>query len=191
MVDAGRFLSHTAQRCRPRSSLPHSRFETTARNLIMQWIIVLLATVAAFVTGCSPSMPAFQHAQGANSVAREGMIERLVAIVRKEPSKKPLLAKTVMSGDVLVIPDPGAKSLALVSFNQPERSFIPVFSSQGIFDQEAYGTGFEGKAVAIDANRFASLLDNDDLVILNPGHRPAIEFNASELKEVAQSAQRN
>jgi hypothetical protein len=157
----------------------------------MRWIIVLLTALAAFLTGCSPSTSTLQDAHGANSVSREGTIERLVAIVRKEPSKKPLLAKTVMSGDVLVIPDPGAKSIALVSFNQPERSFIPVFSSQGIFDQEAYGTGFEGKAVTIDANRFASLLDNDDLVILNPGHRPAIEFRASELKALAHSPQRN
>lgn len=157
----------------------------------MQWIIIILTAVAAFLTGCAPSMSTVEDAQGANSVSREDSIERLVAIVRKEPSKKPLLAQAMMSGDVLVIPDPGAKSLALVVFNQPERSFIPVFSSQGIFDQEAYGTGFEGKAITIDAKRFASLLDNDDLVILNPGHRPAIEFKASELKALAQSRQGN
>jgi hypothetical protein len=157
----------------------------------MQWIIVFLGAVAAVLGGCSQSMSSLQDAQGANSVSREDSIEQLVAIVRHEPSKKALLAKAVMSGDVLVIPDPGAKSLALVSFNQPERSFIPVFSSRSIFDQEAYGTGFEGKAITIDANRFASLLDDDDLVILNPGHRRAIEFKASELKALAQSRPRS
>jgi hypothetical protein len=56
---------------------------------------------------------------------------------------------------------------------------------------EAYGTGFDGKAVAIDASRFASLLDNDDLVILNPGHRPALEFKACQLKALARSRARN
>jgi hypothetical protein len=152
----------------------------------MQWIIVFLIAAAAILTGCSPSMSTRRDGQAENSVSREDSIERLVEIVRNDPSKKPLLAKTVMSGDVLVIPDPGAKSLALVMFNQPERSFIPVFSSRRIYDEEAYGTGFEGKAVTIDANRFASLLDPDDLVILNPGHRPAIEFKASELKALAQ-----
>ena len=72
-----------------------------------------------------------------------------------------------------------------------ERPIAARHSSRSIFDQEAYGTGFEGKAVAIDADRFASLLGNDDLVILNPGHRPAIEFKASELKALAQSPQPN
>ena len=148
----------------------------------MQGIIVFLFVVASIVTGCSPSVSTRPDTQAANSPSREDSIERLVAIVRAEPSQKPLLAKAVMSGEVLVIPDPGKKSLALVSFNQPERSFIPVFSSRGIFDQEAYGTGFEGKAIAIDASRFASLLEDDDLVILNPGHRPAIEFTAAQLK---------
>ncbi|HZZ94020.1 MAG TPA: SseB family protein [Usitatibacter sp.] len=142
---------------------------------------VFLFAGATMLAGCSHSSTRVD-AQGAPSLSREDSIERLVAVVRAEPSKKALLAKAVMSGDVLVIPDPGKKSLALVSFNQPERSFIPLFSSRSIFDQEAYGTGFEGKAIVIDATRFASLLENDDLVILNPGHRPAIEFNAQELK---------
>lgn len=187
----GAFSSVIASRCMRRSSLLHSHFVTTARNLVMQWIIVFLAVVGAFLTGCSQSTSSRHEPQAAYSVSREDSIERLVAIVRRDPSKKPLLARAVMSADVLVIPDPGAKSLALVSFNQPERSFIPVFSSRGIFDEEAYGTGFEGKAIAIDANRFASLLENDDLVILNPGHRPAIEFKASDLKALAQARNRN
>jgi hypothetical protein len=171
--------------------LLRSHFVTTARNLVMQWIIVFLAVAGAFLAGCSQPMASRHEPQAAHSVSREDSIERLVAIVRKDPSKKPLLAHAVMSGDVLVIPDPGAKSLALVAFNQPERSFIPVFSTRSIFDEEAYGTGFEGKAIAIDANRFASLLENDDLVILNPGHRPAIEFKASDLKALAQARNRN
>jgi len=148
----------------------------------MQSIVAVLFVVAALLTGCSQSMPARSHAQAARSLSREESIQHLIDIVRADPAKKPLLAKAVMSGDVFVIPDPAKESLALVSFNQPERNFIPVFSSRGIFEQEAYGTGFEGKAIEIDAKRFASVLENDDLVILNPGHRPAIEFKASQLK---------
>lgn len=113
---------------------------------------------------------------------REESIVSLVAATRQDPSKKSELAKVLMSGPVFVIPDPKAQTLALLFFDQPERSFIPVFSSRRIFDQEAYGTGFEGKAVSIEAARFASVLNGDELVILNPGHRPAIEFSARELK---------
>lgn len=87
-----------------------------------------------------------------------------------------------MRGNVLVVPNPHSQSLALLFFDQPERSFIPVFSDRKIFDEEAFGTGFEGKAVSISSTRFASLLNGDEIVILNPGHRPSIEFSASELK---------
>jgi hypothetical protein len=151
----------------------------------MRSIIFFLLAFGAILTGCSPSISTRPDAQGANSLSREDSIEQFIAVVRTEPTKKEQLARLVMSGDVLVIPDPGKKSLALVSFNQPERSFIPVFSSRSVFDQEAYGTGFEGKAIAIDAKRFATLLEDDDVVILNPGHRPAIEFTARQLKAAA------
>jgi type III secretion system (T3SS) SseB-like protein len=166
------------------------RFSSVTLDLAflnMRSIIVFLLGITAILSGCTESMPTRPDTQGTNSVSREDSIEGLVATVRADPAKKPLLAKALMSGNVLVIPDPGKKALTLLYFNQPERSFIPVFSSRGIFDQEAYGTGFEGKAMAIDAKRFVSLLENDDLVILNPGHRPAIEFNAQELKAAAGS----
>jgi len=151
----------------------------------MQSIVVFLFAIAAMLGGCAQSMPARPDAQAAPSVSREESIQRLIDEVRADPAKKPLLARTLMGGDVFVIPDPGKQSLVLLWFNQPERSFIPVFSSRSVFDQEAYGTGFEGKAVEVDAKRFASLLENDDLVILNSGHRPAIEFKGSELKAAA------
>ena len=84
-----------------------------------------------------------------------------------------------------MIPDPHSTVLAALPFYQNERSFIPVFSGQHIFDEEAFGTGFEGKAIPVEGHRFASLLKGDEIVILNPGHRPAIEFQASELKAFA------
>jgi hypothetical protein len=93
-----------------------------------------------------------------------------------------LLAHVLMDGNVWIIPDPHAASLAALPFYQNERSFIPVFSDRKIFDQEAYGTGFAGKGIVIDGARFASLLNGGETVILNPGHRPAIEFQASELQ---------
>jgi hypothetical protein len=135
--------------------------------------------VAVLVAACAQT-PATPDTTVATS--REKTILSLVAAAREDPSKKPELAKVLMSGPVFVIPDPKANPLALLFFDQPERSFIPVFSSRQIFDQEAYGTGFEGKAVEVDAARFASLLEGDEVVIVNPGHRPAIEFSAAELK---------
>ena len=148
----------------------------------MQSIIVIFFALTAILGGCTDSVPVRPDSQAAPAVSRQDSIERLVEIVRDDPAKKPLLAKAVMSAEVLVIPDPGRQSLGLVYFNQPERSFIPIFSSRAIFDQEAYGTGFERKAIVIDAKRFVSLLQDDDVVILNPGHRPAIEFTPAQLK---------
>jgi len=66
----------------------------------------------------------------------------------------------------------------------PEYEFIPVFSDRSTFDQEAQGTGFEGQAISIDAKAFASLLSDGDVVIVNPGHRPAMEFKASEIRQL-------
>src|SRR5262249_12024313 len=138
--------------------------------------------VATIMAGCSQTT-AVQKTGSA--IERQDTIVRLVETVRKDPSKKADLERALMSGPVLVIPDPKATPLALLFFDQPERAFIPVFSSREIFDQEAYGTGFEGKAISIDADRFASLLKGNEVVILNPGHRPAIEFRASDLKALA------
>jgi hypothetical protein len=120
-----------------------------------------------------------------DGATRADAIERVIVAARTDVSKRPQLARLLMSGDVLIIPDPHSRTLAALPFDQPERSFIPVFSDRKIFDEEAYGTGFEGKAVTVDAGRFASLLREDDVVILNPGHRPAIEFSGHELKALA------
>ena len=84
-----------------------------------------------------------------------------------------------------MIPDPHANGLAVLAFDQNERSFVPVFSDQQTFDVEAYGTGFERKAVAVAGNVFASLVDDNAIIVLNPGDRPAIEFRGYELKSSA------
>jgi SseB protein N-terminal domain len=135
--------------------------------------------MAGMVAACAqaPATP------GRIDTDRETAIVSLVAAARQDRLYKTELAKVLMSGPVFVIPDPKANPLTLLFFDQPERSFIPVFSSRRLFDEEAYGTGFEGKAVPIDATRFASLLKGDEVVILNPGHRPAIDFSATELKD--------
>ena len=113
--------------------------------------------------------------------------ESLVARVRADPANKWLLARFMVKQRLLMIPDPHAQDLAVLPFQQNERSFVPVFSDQKTFDEEAFGTGFAGKAVPVDGRRFAELLKGDETVILNPGHRPAIEFVASELKAFAAS----
>jgi hypothetical protein len=120
---------------------------------------------------------------GVEAVPEATKLQPLIQTVRTDRTKKALLSDAVMSGDVWVIPDLRSPSLRLLFFDQPERSFIPVFSDRKTFDQEAYGTGFEGKAITISAAQFSALLEGDELVILNPGHRPAIEFQASELKK--------
>jgi type III secretion system (T3SS) SseB-like protein len=137
--------------------------------------------LCASLVACSTAKPPIAVDATTTSGASPS-IESLVAAVRDDPSKKPLLARALMSQQILMIPNPHAKSVAVLPFDQNERSFIPVFSDERIFDEEAYGTGFEKKAIAVDAHFFASLLKGDEIVILNPGHRPAIEFKGSELK---------
>ena len=147
----------------------------------MSFHLLILIAFTALLAGCAQPMssPSTSHS-GLPSAG--GSIAELITLVRADPAKKPLLARSLMSGTVLIIPDPHSRTLAALSFQQNERSFIPVFSDRKVFDEEAFGTGFAGKAVGVDAIRFAELLKGDELVILNPGHRPAIEFQASELK---------
>jgi hypothetical protein len=146
-------------------------------------LAVLLFAAGTLVAACSQPARLSESPENTNVAARRSdEMERLVEIARKDHSKKAELARVLMSGDVLVIPDPQSSSPALLFFDQPERAFIPVFSDRKTFDEEAYGTGFEGKAVSISAAKFASLLHGDEIVILNSGRRPAIEFRASDLK---------
>lgn len=142
--------------------------------------LTLCAMAAALLTGCAQPTPLALPDSGPASAATS--IIELVQVVRAEPAKKPLLARSLMSGTLFIIPDPHAPVLAALSFQQNERSFIPVFSDRKTFDEEAFGTGFAGKAVAVSGARFAGLLKGDETIILNPGHRPAIQFQASELK---------
>jgi len=136
--------------------------------------------VASLLFGCAQPQPS--GLSQSSVLQPDDSIEALVAQVRADPAKKASLARALMSRTLLIIPDPHSPTLAALSFQQNERSFIPVFSDRTIFDQEAFGTGFAGKAVPVAGNRFAALLNGDETVILNPGHRPAIEFQAAELK---------
>jgi hypothetical protein len=144
---------------------------------------VIALAIAALLTACAQPMPS--ASTPARPSQSDESIESLVAQVRADPDKKPLLAHLLMRRTLLIIPDPHSPSLAVLSFQQNERSFIPVFSDRTVFDQEAFGTGFAGKAVTIPGERFAAMLNGDETVILNPGHRPAIEFQAAELKSLA------
>ena len=145
----------------------------------MQTVFAMLVALA-LVAGCAA--PDTLDERTVASAESPASIERLIASARADPGQKHLLAKSIVRGRVLVIPDPHAASLALLPVYQNERAFIPVFSSREIFDQEAFGTGFAGKAIVIDGSRLASLLHDDEIVVLNPGHRPAIEFKGAELR---------
>jgi len=136
--------------------------------------------IAALLAGCAQPMPSTSSSPRA--LQSDESIETLIAEVRADPARKPSLARALMSRTLLIIPDPHSATLAALSFQQNERSFIPVFSDRTIFDQEAFGTGFAGKAVPVAGERFAAMLNGDETVILNPGHRPAIEFDGAELK---------
>ena len=136
--------------------------------------------LAAMLAGCAQPMASTSSSPRASQ--SDQSIETLIAEVRADPARKPSLARALMSRTLLIIPDPHPATLAALSFQQNERSFIPVFSDRTIFDQEAFGTGFAGKAVPVAGERFAAMLNGDETVILNPGHRPAIEFDGAELK---------
>lgn len=148
----------------------------------MRSLVLVILAACAIVSACAqPTRVVEKQSKGIGT--RTDEIATLIQTVRTDRTKKAVLSDAVMSGDVWVIPDLRSPSLRLLFFDQPERSFIPVFSDRKTFDQEAYGTGFEGKAITISAAQFSELLEGDELVILNPGHRPAIEFQASELKK--------
>ena len=142
--------------------------------------ITLLCALGALSSGCA-TKPAM-NTEGEDSKAP---IPALVALVRADATQRPRLIRALVTQKVWMIPDPHANRLAVLAFDQNERSFVPVFSDQKTFDVESYGTGFEHKAVAVDGSVFASLVDDDAIVVLNPGDRPAIEFRGYELKSSA------
>ena len=141
---------------------------------------LLVGNACALLIGCAPGAAIDKGTTEANAP-----IPSLVALARADSTKRPMLAQALVAQQVWMIPDPHANRLAVLPFNQNERSFIPVFSDRKTFDVEAYGTGFENKAIAVAGKTFASLLDEDAIVVLNPGDRPAIEFKGSELKAIA------
>ena len=147
----------------------------------------IILTAGVLISACS-STP--ERAPAALSSTQPPSIESLVAAARLDASKKPRVAEALMQGPVLVIPSPHDSTPGhpvLLKFAMPEYEFIPVFSDRQTFDEEARGTGFEGQAISVDAKAFASLLGDGDVVIVNPGHRPAMEFKASEIRQLAAS----
>jgi hypothetical protein len=143
--------------------------------------VLLIGAACALLIGCAPATTIETGTTDANV-----RIPSLIALVRNDATKRPMLAEALVTQQVWMIPDPHANRLAVLPFDQNERSFIPVFSDRKTFDVEAYGTGFENKAIAVAGKTFASLLNEDAIVVLNPGDRPAIEFKGSELKAIAQ-----
>ena len=138
----------------------------------------LIGCLVCLLAACAPITPP----STTTTEQLKPTIASLVEVVRQDPTKKPLLAQALMAQPVVIVPDPHAKTIVPLKVDQNERSFIPVFSDLTTFDQEAYGTGFEKKAITVEASYFASVLSGNEIVILNPGHRPAIEFRASELQ---------
>jgi hypothetical protein len=149
---------------------------------------LIICLLCALANGCSQQIKPEASAERIANSDENSSIELLVAAVRSDPTKKPLLARALMKGSIFIIPDPHAPSIVPLKFDRNEYSFIPVFSDAKTFNEEAYGTGFENRAIPVDTNVFASILKGDEIVILNPGHRPAIEFTASELKVLIDSS---
>ena len=108
---------------------------------------------------------------------------------RSDSTKRLLIIQTLlMQREVYVIPNPtigNPGTMTLMEFPGHESSFIPVFSDRATFDDQARGTGYEGLAVPISTRQFASLLTTNQTLIVNPGDRPAIEFEGSEVKALA------
>lgn len=98
----------------------------------------------------------------------------------------PALAEKLVSQHLYIIAswdNPQAKSLKIQDFLRPDgQSFIPIFSDEQQFRQAVAGSGFEQHGVAIDGNLFASLLNGDELLWLNPSSQLAIELWAKDLK---------
>lgn len=65
--------------------------------------------------------------------------------------------------------DEKGHDLHLQDFIINGESFIPIFSDESIFKREAAGSGFEKKGVSIDRNLLISILNDEQMLLLNPG----------------------
>ena len=176
---------------------PPTRFlwiKQGSRRMLFRFIpaVVACCAIAACANMAGNEKPASTPSPAAGAASEPSIHDLIVAARddRSDSSKRLRIVDALMrTKDVYVIPaepvprDP--KSMEFLEFARHESDFIPVFSDRPTFDEEAAGTGYEGKAIAIDTALFAKLLKVDDTVIVNPGDRPSLEFKGSEFKSAA------
>lgn len=94
----------------------------------------------------------------------------------------------LIADDVVVIArwrDPNGHTIELQNFVLAGESFIPLFSDEARFRDEAAGSGFEHEGVAIKLEFLVSLLRGDELLILNPASTRR-RLRKSDLQDVLQ-----
>jgi SseB protein N-terminal domain len=117
--------------------------------------------------------------------------DALVVAAAKSPAKHAELMQTMIKGHVVIIAtwtSGKSKKINIQDFVRNGKSFIPVFSDQQHFKDETRGSGFEAKGISIDGNLFASLLNGDELLVLNPGSKSPVDIQAKALKALVETA---
>ncbi len=89
-----------------------------------------------------------------------------------------------MENGVIVIgswDDLESDSIRIQDFVADGGSFIPIFSDEATFKQQARGSGFEDNGILIDLNLLASMLQGDEILILNPGGADPVRLKKADL----------
>jgi SseB protein N-terminal domain len=125
------------------------------------------------------------------SPAAAQLNDALVVAAAKSPAKHAELMQTMIKGHVVIIAtwtSGKSKKINIQDFVRNGKSFIPVFSDQQHFKDETRGSGFEAKGISIDGKLFASLLNGDELLVLNPGSKSPVDIQAKALKALVETA---
>lgn len=77
--------------------------------------------------------------------------------------------------------DTASRSLRLQNFVIDGESFIPIFSDEAAFDRQVRGSGFEGKGLAIERSLLSSILNDDELLMLDPGGPEPMRMTKADL----------
>jgi hypothetical protein len=77
--------------------------------------------------------------------------------------------------------DPTSHNITVQTFVVDGKRFIPIFSDFEHFRHESVGSGFEDQGVEIERSFLVSLLNGDELLVLNPGSTK-FQFNKAYIQ---------
>jgi hypothetical protein len=148
-----------------------SRFQIFGRREFSTATRATAILVIATLIGCSRS--------------EVGKVDQLSRRAHADRRAVPELCRALTKGHVVVIASwqsPESSSITLQDFKKDGQSYIPIFSDEAHFREEAKGSSYERSGKSIDCKLLVSILRGDELLILNPRSGAPVELRQADFK---------